>query len=247
MDKKRIFKKALYSIKIAFVIIVILHAAFFLVVSIYLFLFRTQNPGTTALMDFRKNQYGYTLTSPTFIPLKEIPIDIISTVIFIEDYDFFIHPGIDIESIKLAMEVNQRLGYIAYGGSTLTQQLSRTLLLNPDKNYLRKYLEILTALEMEFILSKERILELYFNYAEWGNNVFGIADASFHHFRKNVQNLSDEEKIILVTLLANPVDYTAETIFENKMLKARYVAVKAFYEEMMKAPPRFKSTIREIQ
>jgi len=54
-----------------------------------------------------------------------------------------------------------------YGGSTITMQVARTLFLLPTKSYIRKYFEAITALELELILSKDRILELYFGYAEW--------------------------------------------------------------------------------
>jgi monofunctional biosynthetic peptidoglycan transglycosylase len=98
---------------------------------------------------------------------------------------------------------------------------------------------------MELILSKERILELYFNYAEWGSNLYGINDASFFYYNAGVQELDDEEKLCLVTIIANPVDYTPYTFRKSRMLTARYEALLTFYTMMKKISPRFKSTIRE--
>ena len=182
-----------------------------------------------------------------FIPLRKIPADIMSSVIYIEDFDFYIHHGIDIESIRFALKINKKLGYSAYGGSTLTQQLARTLFLNPEKNYVRKYLEILTALEMEVILSKERILELYFNYAEWGKNLYGIYDAAYFYYKKPVHTLDDQEKLSLITIIANPIDYTPGTFKKSNMLLSRYKALAVFYTMFKKITPRFKSTIREAE
>ncbi|MBN1696260.1 MAG: transglycosylase domain-containing protein [Spirochaetales bacterium] len=240
-------RKVLHIAKTALSVIVMLHCSFFIVAFTYIHSYIADNPKTTAIMHFRRNQHGYTLKPPAFMPLNEIPIDMVSALIFIEDYHFFRHSGIDIGSIKRAMEINRRLGYLAYGGSTITQQLSRTLFLNPDKNYFRKYCELLLALEMELILTKERILELYFNYAEWGGNCYGIADAAFFHFHNDVHDLTEEEKVILLTLLANPLDYAPETVVADTMMKARHDAIEVFFEEMKKAPPRFKSQIRVIE
>ena len=83
-----------------------------------------------------------------------------------------------IEAFARAREINKRLGRPLYGGSTLTMQVARTLFLVPAKSYVRKYLEVLTALELEALLPKNRILELYFGYAEWGKGLFGIEAAS---------------------------------------------------------------------
>lgn len=240
--KKKIF---FYSLKVIIAIIIILHISFFLVTGIFLIAYKNNNPVVSSIMKYRKIENGYTCRKPGFIPLRRIPMDIISCVIFIEDFDFYIHQGIDIESIRFALKINKKLGYLAYGGSTLTQQVARTLFLNPEKNYIRKYLEIFTALEMELILSKERILELYFNYAEWGKNLYGIKDASFFYYNIPVTELADEEKLRLITIIANPVDYTPYTFRKSKILTSRYEALLIFYTMMKKIPPRFKSTIQE--
>ncbi|MBN2531577.1 MAG: transglycosylase domain-containing protein [Spirochaetales bacterium] len=234
-----------YGLKVSISIIVILHISFFLVTGIFLIRYNNTNPGISSIMCYRKTENGYSCRRPGFIPLRDIPADIISSLIFIEDFDFYTHKGIDIESIRFALKINKKLGYLAYGGSTLTQQLARTLFLNPEKNYIRKYLEILTALEMEVILSKERILELYLNYAEWGKNLYGINDSSFYYYHTPPYELSDEEKLSLITIIANPVDYSPSTFRTNKMLVARYEALLKFYTMMKEVPPHFNSTIRE--
>lgn len=234
-----------YYLKIVISIIFILHFSFFLVTGIFLTVYKNSNPRSSSIMKYRQMNNKFTISRPGFIPLRKIPSDIISCVIFIEDFDFYFHHGIDIDSIRFALKINKKLGYLAYGGSTLTQQLARTLFLNPEKNYLRKYFEILIAIEMELILSKERILELYFNYAEWGKNLYGINDASFFYYNIPVHKLGDLEKLTLITIIANPVDYAPDTFRTSTLLTSRYEALAAFYTLMKKIPPRFKSTIRE--
>jgi monofunctional biosynthetic peptidoglycan transglycosylase len=238
------------AIRTLVAVIIILHLSFFLVTAFFVIRLNhpdpaIANPETTSLMSYRSNQQKFIQRKPRFIPLREIPADIISSIIFIEDFHFFSHSGIDFDSIRFAIKINKKLGYMAYGGSTLTQQLGRTFFLNPSKNYVRKYLEILIALEMELFLSKERILELYLNYAEWGKNIYGIYDASVFYYEKSPADLSDEQKLSLLTLLANPRNYTPDTFKKNRMLSARYKALAFLFTLIKTGSPCFKSRIRE--
>ena len=201
-------------------------------------------------MRFRNKSSGtesaeYENTPPSFTALDHIPADFVSSVIFIEDADFFKHLGFDLDSIRLAIQVNKKLGYPAYGGSTITQQLARTLFLTPKKNYIRKYFELIIALEAEVLLTKERILELYLNYAEWGNNIYGITDAAEYYYQTGLWELDEDQTLDLITIMANPIDFTPETYVESTMLVKRHNALKLFYDEMKLLPPRFKSSIEE--
>jgi monofunctional biosynthetic peptidoglycan transglycosylase len=143
-------------------------------------------------------------------------------IIRVEDGSFFTHHGVLLSAFKNAWQLNKRFGKPVYGGSTITMQTARTLFLNPEKSYLRKYLEILIALEMELILGKDRIFELYLNYAEWGKGIFGIEAASRHHYKKSVLGLSTDQAIRLVTLLSSPIKYTPYTLHKNGILQSRY-------------------------
>jgi len=198
-----------------------------------------ENPQTTAIMRYRKSKE----IKPGFTALKNIPVDFTRCVIFIEDFDFFKHHGFHLESIQFAIELNQRLGYLAYGGSTITQQLARTLFLTPEKSYVRKYFELLIAIEMELILSKDRILELYLNYAEWGKDIYGITDAARFYFNKEVAKLNDNEKLEIITIMPNPLHYSPTTYIQSNILRARYKALFRFYSFVKNLPPRFKSEI----
>ena len=98
--------------------------------------------------------------------------------VYLEDHQFYTHHGIDLEAVRTAYERNKRAGTLAFGGSTITQQLTRTLFLTPHKNYLRKYLEALLSLELDLLLPKDRIMELYLNHIEWGSGIFGVGTAA---------------------------------------------------------------------
>lgn len=214
--------------------VVAVHLVFIAVIGICLFLLRSWNPPTTSLMLYREHVYGYRPVPVQFVSFSAIPDDIIKMVIATEDYQFYSHFGIDIEAIKRAYFINRRVGYRMFGGSTITQQISRTLFLLPKKILLRKYAEILIAIEMDLILSKERILELYLNYCEWGHGVYGIAAASRHHYRKDFRELTIDQTARLITILANPIDYNPATFGSRKFLAYRYNIIKFRYYTYLK-------------
>jgi membrane peptidoglycan carboxypeptidase len=140
----------------------------------------------------------------------------------LEDYTFYQHHGIDLQAIKDAARVNRIIGRPLYGGSTITQQLARTLYLTPDKSYARKYVEAILALCMEMVLRKERILELYFNYVEWGPGVYGIGAAAAYHYGKDVRSLTVDEYRRLLTLLSSPLRYGVTSFERSRLLAERY-------------------------
>jgi monofunctional glycosyltransferase len=101
-------------------------------------------------------------------------------------------------------------------------QVARTLFLVPEKSYIRKYLEVLTALELELLLPKDRILELYFGYAEWGRGIFGIEAASRRWFGGGTSALSRDEAARLLAILSSPIKYGPGTLHKNGILRERY-------------------------
>jgi monofunctional biosynthetic peptidoglycan transglycosylase len=108
-------------------------------------------------------------------------------------------------------------------------QTARTIFLVPEKSYLRKWLELIVALEMEAILGKKRILELYFNYAEWGKGVFGAEAAARSHFGLGLASLDRDQSIRLVTLLSSPIRNSPRTLHRNGILATRYRFLTELY------------------
>lgn len=203
-------------------VIVLAHIAFVLTTSLCLAFFKTVNPAATTLMVYRAKVNGWKVQRPRFVPLSRIPKNTRTMTVRVEDGNFFGHWGIDLSAIKHAYEMNRNLKVPLYGGSTITMQTARTIFLVPEKSYLRKYLEAFIALEMEAILGKNRILELYFNYAEWGKGIFGIEAASRFHYKEGVASLSSDQTIRLVTLLSSPIRFSPYSFGRNGILWSRY-------------------------
>jgi monofunctional glycosyltransferase len=187
---------------------------------------RENNPPSTSLMRFRGSDPG---KAPGFIPLGEIPEQVLEGVRICEDNSFYSHRGFDPASIKFAISQDLKHKAFVYGGSTLTQQLARTLFLTPRKSLYRKYRELFIAIEMELILPKDRILELYMNYAEWGPDIYGIRDAARYHLGKEVRDLTLDEDAALLTILPNPLRWNMQTFAQNELLTRRWKKLCAFY------------------
>jgi len=209
-------------VKLVLAWILAIHAWYLLSVGLCVFVYRFADPPATVLMAYRKWGYGWKVVAPKPLPLKKVPAYVRSMLIAVEDGKFYEHHGLDFEAFARAREINARLGRPLYGGSTLTMQVARTLFLVPVKSYLRKYLEVLTALELEALLPKSRILELYFGYAEWGKGVFGVERAARAYFGEGVSSLNRDQAARLVALLSSPIKYKPYSLEKSGILRERY-------------------------
>jgi monofunctional biosynthetic peptidoglycan transglycosylase len=213
--------------KYAFKIVFYAHLVFIIIIAIFSIIYINNNPPYTVLMLYRQ---GTTAKTPSYLPLRETSNTFQLDLINLEDGHFREHYGIDIEAIKRAKERNAKAGHTAQGGSTITQQLARTLFLTPHRTYLRKYLELIIAFELELILQKDRILELYINYAELGDGVFGFNDAALHYYKKTFVKTTTDQKIRLMTILASPINYSPTTLHNNRSLAARYKFIYKYHK-----------------
>lgn len=169
---------------------------------------KTRNPSSTALME-RRNQEaraaGRKLRSQwTWRPLSQVSPNLIHAVLLSEDDRFYQHSGFDFEQIREALRRDWAKHRYAYGGSTITQQLARTLYLSPRKSLLRKSKEALITVWLEHSLSKRRILELYLNVVEWGPGIYGADAAAQHYFHKTSLELTPDEAVALTSILPSP-------------------------------------------
>lgn len=208
-----------YWVKFAFRTVLYAHLIFVGIIAFLSIIYINSDPPRTLLMFYRQ---GLDAKKPSFVPLRDISATIQMDLINLEDGQFRKHYGIDIDAIKRARERNEKAGKTAQGGSTITQQLARTLFLTPHRTYLRKYLELIIAFELELILGKDRILELYINYAELGKGIYGFNDASLHYYKKPFVKTSNDQKFRMMAILASPINYTPQTLHKNKSLAARY-------------------------
>ena len=135
-----------------------------------------------------------------------------------EDDGFMDHDGVQWDAIERAWERNQKAleraqtrpnakPVVIYGGSTITQQLAKHLLLSGERSFLRKGQELLLAHTLELFLSKQRILEIYLNNVEWGQGIFGAEAASRFYFRKSAAQLTAPEAARLAVMLPRPRYY----------------------------------------
>lgn len=136
-----------------------------------------------------------------------IPNRLKECLIAIEDRRFRSHPGIDFRSISRALVRNIQARKIVQGGSTITQQLARNLLNQNDKTIGRKIRESIKAIQLERLLSKDEILEQYFNNVYFGKNLRGIRSASLYYFGKELEALSQGDVLYLFTILRGPNFY----------------------------------------
>lgn len=209
--------------------ILILHAAFILLIFGSCLIYNWLNPPYTPLMLHRKLFYGYRNLPIRFVSVTKMNSLIPQIVVSIEDDEFYQHRGVNFVAIQKAYRRNKRAGYSRYGASTITQQVARTLFLLPNKLWIRKYLELIIALEMEMVMSKKRILELYINYAEWGKGIYGIGAASNYHYKKDLKKLDREELIRLIVILSSPIKYNPSNFAAKRILVGRYNYLHRLY------------------
>ncbi|WKJ92690.1 monofunctional biosynthetic peptidoglycan transglycosylase [Methylomonas montana] len=127
-----------------------------------------------------------------------------AAVIASEDQLFYQHNGFDVDAIGKAFRQYLRGGKLR-GASTISQQVAKNLFLSPAKNFGRKALEIWFTLLIETLWSKQRILEMYLNIAEFGDHLFGIEAASRRYFGISARQLSASQAALLAATLPNPI------------------------------------------
>lgn len=140
------------------------------------------------------------------VSLKDLPLYVRQAMLAIEDKNFYSHIGIDIGAVLRAAWQNVKAMQVVSGASTITQQTAR-LVLHAERGILQKVWTILFAQRMELYLSKDEILEEYFNRVPFGNQTFGIAAASERYFQKSPSHLTLAEAALLAGLPQSPSRY----------------------------------------
>lgn len=136
--------------------------------------------------------------------LDQISPHLVRAVITSEDARFCEHDGVDWDALHGQIQ-KLNAGEDARGASTITMQLAKNLFLWGDRSFIRKGLELPTALMIDQILTKRRIMELYLNIAEWGEGIFGAEAAAQAWFGKSAADLTPAEASRLATALPNPI------------------------------------------
>lgn len=138
---------------------------------------------------------------------EEIPKDLIDAIISVEDKRYYNHFGFDLIGIGRATVENFKEKRFAEGGSTITQQLAKNLFLTSEKSMTRKLKELVLAIDLEILYTKEEILEMYLNVIYYGEGAYGIQDAAITYFDKDVEELTLLECSMIAGLPKSPSLY----------------------------------------
>ena len=211
--KRKIFKGILIFMSVFLVIMLATPLGVY-------FYFTNALPKITSLKDYKPNIITkiysrdgeligeYFLERRIVIAIDDIPEIVIRAFIATEDARFYEHPGIDYQSVLRAFMTNIRAGEVIQGGSTITQQVTKSLLLSPVKSYRRKIREAILSYRIEKYLTKREILFLYLNQIYLGNGAYGVEAASRIYFNKHVKDLNSAEAAMLAGLPRAPNRYS---------------------------------------
>ncbi|MBQ9564814.1 MAG: PBP1A family penicillin-binding protein [Synergistaceae bacterium] len=159
----------------------------------------------------------------TPLPLNKISPWLVKSVLAAEDSAFYQHGGIRIGSILRALWIDVIEKGKVQGASTITQQLARNLFLSHEKSITRKAKEIIIAMRMEKLFSKDKLLELYLNTINFGHGAWGAETAARTYFDKSASELDIAESSILAGLIANPGRYNPLSNLQNAKSRQNYV------------------------
>lgn len=149
-------------------------------------------------------------TTDNWVGLEALSPYIPAALVNSEDGRFWTHDGFDRGAIQSSLEENLRRRRIVRGGSTITQQVARSLFLGQERTLGRKFEEAVLTWQLEDRLSKERIIELYLNVVHWGPGIHGITEAAEAYFSDEPQNLTLTESVFLAAILSNPNVYGSQ-------------------------------------
>jgi len=183
------------------------------------------------------------------VPIAEIAPHLQHAFVAVEDHRFFLHPGVDPIALGRALFRNVRAGGSRQGGSTLTQQLARTLFLSNRKSYGRKAREAVIAFLIEVQLSKQQILELYLNRIFLGAGIYGVEAMSQRVFGKSAKSLTLAESALIAGLARAPAALSPWSNLEEARARSHVVLARmrdegfitdAEYRAALQAPLRVR-------
>lgn len=188
-------------------------------------------------------QFGEKRRDP--VSINEVPVDLVRAFLAAEDDNFRDHAGIDPQGLLRAAWELASTGQIQSGGSTITMQVAKNYFLSHERTFARKFREILLALEIEKTLSKDEILELYFNVIFLGHRAYGVNAAAQIYYGKTLDELTLAESAMIAGLPKAPSRYNPVTNptrakarrdwILGRMLKLQYISTQA-HAEAISAP-----------
>ncbi len=169
----------------------------------------------------------YATEQRIYVPLKDVPPNLVNAFVAAEDKNFWTHSGIDLVGIMRAILTNIKIKLLGggrmVGASTITQQVAKNFFLSSEQSFTRKIKEIILALKMERAFSKRHILTLYFNQIFLGFRSYGVAAAALNYFNKSLDELTLAECAFLAGLPKAPSTYNPITNKEKAINRRNYV------------------------
>jgi monofunctional biosynthetic peptidoglycan transglycosylase len=153
--------------------------------------------------------------------IKDINRSYLYAIVMSEDSGFFEHEGFDVDAILDSVAENIKARSYEFGASTISQQVVKNLYLGGEKTLTRKLKEVLITERLEGHFTKNEILELYLNIAEFGPDLFGVAAASRHYFGKEPSEINPAEGAFIALMLPSPRKYHF-TVFENRNITPQH-------------------------
>ncbi len=212
---------------------------------------------SSVILDYKGNKIANIMQGQHRLYAKydEMPGFLIEALIAIEDTRFFEHNGVNPDAIIRAALRNYEAGKKVEGGSTITQQLVKKILLSPKKSYTRKLKEAILSIKVENELTKEQILERYLNEISFGRGYFGVKTASKGYFHKELDKLTLKEAALLIGLpnapsYFNPVKHLdralkrANTIL-TRMRKLGWIHEDEYLEAVKETPTIYHDTLTQ--
>lgn len=201
---------------------------------------------TTVLADDQTVIAEYSHERRFLVAYDDIPKTLVQAFVAAEDATFFKHQGIDLMSILRAAINNLKAGGISQGGSTITQQVAKTMLLSPERTFSRKFKEAILAWRMEQALSKEDILNIYLNQIYLGHRSFGVEAAAQSYFDKTVSELTLAEAAILAGLPQAPSRYSPYRHYQRALERQKYVLGRMLEEGYITPSERLAAVQEEV-
>src|SRR5690606_32385898 len=190
------------------------------------------NPSNTAIMpqtlrELRRENPEAQLRHEC-LPYEQISNNLKRAVVASEDSNIINHGGVEWQDILRAWEYNRkqvaRGSRAMRGGSTISQQLAKNLFLSNSRSYVRKGQELIITYMIELTMNKERILELYLNYAQWGTDVFGAQAAARHYYKRDASELGRSQAARLAVMLPRPAYYDRNR--NTRYLQSRSITIQ---------------------
>ena len=178
----------------------------------------------------------------TIVEIEKLPDYVVNAFVNIEDKRFYKHNGYDLKRIVKAGIVNFSSKSKSQGASTISQQLIKNALLTNEKTYERKIKEIVLAIKMEKKFSKQQILEMYLNTIYFGQNAYGIENASQIYFGKSAKDLTLNEACFLAGIIKSPAKYSPKNNYELAKTR-RNVVAKAMLEQKSITEEQYKQVV----